>query len=209
MRGTRVSNKRLSKLSHNIANMSSSNDKRSSKHYLTEQERLEIIRKLSRPNPPSKRSLAREYNINEKAVRKIWSKKDDIEQRSSLMTAEARASTFRHSKGHFPQIEDQLFIWIDSMRRANLTVSPSLAIVKAKQIAAALSIPEDSFKASWQWLQNFRTRKGLQEILLHGEGGEVDKNNVVLLTQLDTLYDVIKEYDPEQVYNMDETGLFY
>jgi hypothetical protein len=95
------------------------------------------------------------------------------------------------------------------MRRANLTVSPSLAIVKAKQIAAELSIPEDDFKASWQWLQNFRTRKGLQEILLHGEGGEVDKNNVVLLTQLDTLYDVIKEYDPEQVYNMDETGLFY
>ena len=38
--------------------MSSSNNKRSSKRYLTEQERLEIIRKLSRPNPPSKRSLA-------------------------------------------------------------------------------------------------------------------------------------------------------
>ena len=66
--------------------MSSSNNKRSSKRYLTEQERLEIIRKLSRPNPPSKRSLAWEYNINEKAVRKIWSKKDDIEQRSSLMS---------------------------------------------------------------------------------------------------------------------------
>jgi hypothetical protein len=129
--------------------MSSSNDNRSSKRYLTEQERLEIIRKLSRPNPPSKRSLTREYNINEKAVRKIWSKKDDIEQRSSLMTAEARASTFRPSKGQFPQIEDQLFTWIDTMRRANLTVSPSLAIVKAKQIAAELSIPEDDFKASW------------------------------------------------------------
>ena len=89
------SDKHLSELSHNIANMSSSNNKRSSKRYLTEQERLEIIRKLSRPNPPSKRSLAREYNINEKAVRKIWSKKDDIEQRSSLMTAAAKSLTFQ------------------------------------------------------------------------------------------------------------------
>jgi hypothetical protein len=136
--------------------MSSSNDKRPSKH-LNEQERLEIIRKLSKPNPPSKHSLAREYNINEKAVRKIWSKKDEIEQRSSMMTAEARASTFRRSKGYFPQIEDQLFTLIDAMRRANLTVAPSLSIEKAKQIACALSIPKEDFKALWQWLQNFRT----------------------------------------------------
>ena len=57
--------------------------------------------------------------------------------------------------------------------------------------------------------KNFRTCKGLQEILLHGEGGEVDMNDPVLLTQLDALYDIIKEYGPEQVYNMDETGLFY
>lgn len=92
------------------------------------------------------------------------------------------------------------------MGQENLIVAPSLAVAKAKQIAASLSIPEDDFKASWQWLQNFRIRKGLQEILLHGE---VDKNDPVLLAQLDTLYDIIKEYDPEQVYNMDETGLFY
>ena len=30
-----------------------------------------------------------------------------------------------------------------------------------------------------------------------------------MLTQLDALYDIIKEYDPEQVYNMDEMGLLY
>ena len=88
-------------------------------------------------------------------------------------------------------------------------MAPSLAIAKPKQIAASLSIPEDDFKASWQWLQNFRTRTGLKEILLHGEGGKVDKNDPVLLAQLITLYNIIKEYNPEQVYNMDETGLFY
>jgi hypothetical protein len=49
----------------------------------------------------------------------------------------------------------------------------------------------------------------LQDILLHGEGGEVDKNDPVLLAQLEELYNIIKEYNPEQVYNMDETGLFY
>ncbi len=107
--------------------------------------------------------------------------KDEIEQLSSLMAAETRASTFRQSKGHFPQIKEQLFTWIDAMQWANLTVAPSLTIAKAKQIAAALSIPKDDFKASWHWLQNFRTGKGLKKILLHGKGGEVDKNDPVLL----------------------------
>jgi len=49
----------------------------------------------------------------------------------------------------------------------------------------------------------------LQEILLQGERGEVDKSDPVLLAQLDTLYNIINEYDPEQVYNKDEMGLFY
>jgi len=86
---------------------------------------------------------------------------------------------------------------------------PIIAIAEAKHIAAALSISESDFKASWQWLRDFRTCRGLQEILLHGEGGEADKNDPVLLAQLDTLYNVINACDPEQVYNMDETGLFY
>ncbi|MFN9982668.1 MAG: hypothetical protein ACK53Y_22255, partial [bacterium] len=102
--------------------MSSNNGNKKGAKRLTEQNRLEIITKLSRPNPPSKRSLAREYNVDEKAVRQIWSKKDEIEQRSALMTNEARAKVFRQCKGQFPQIEDQLFTWIDAMRRANLTV---------------------------------------------------------------------------------------
>jgi hypothetical protein len=49
----------------------------------------------------------------------------------------------------------------------------------------------------------------LKEILLHDESGKDDKNDPVLLAQLITLYNIIKEYNPEQVYNMDETGLFY
>ncbi len=43
--------------------------------------------------------------------------------------------------------------------------------------------------------------------MLYGEGGEVDKDD--LLAQLHVLHDIIKEYDPEQVYNMHERGLFY
>jgi len=95
------------------------------------------------------------------------------------------------------------------MRRARLPVPPSLAIAKTKSIASTLSISDSDFKASWQWLSHFMTRRGLQKMLLHGEGAEVDKNDPELLSALEELYSIIARYDPENVYNMDETRLFF
>ncbi len=46
-------------------------------------------------------------------------------------------------------------------------------------------------------------------MLLHGEGSEVDKNDPELLSALEKLYSIIAQYDPENVYNMDETRLFF
>jgi len=95
------------------------------------------------------------------------------------------------------------------MRRANLPVPPSFTIAKAKSIASNLSISETDFKASWQWLSRFKVRQRLQKMLLHGKGAEVNKSDPGLLVALDDLYAIIAQYDPKNVYNMDEIGLFF
>ncbi len=77
------------------------------------------------------------------------------------------------------------------MRRARFPVPPSLTIAKAKNIASTLSISDSNFKASWQWLSRFRICRGLQKMLLHGEGAEVDKNDPELLSALEELYFII------------------
>jgi hypothetical protein len=77
------------------------------------------------------------------------------------------------------------------MRHAKLLVPPSLAIAKAKNIASNLSILESDFKASWQWLSRFRMRHGLQKMLLHEQGAEVNKNDLELLAVLEELYEII------------------
>jgi hypothetical protein len=170
---------------------------------LNESQRYEIISKLSKTNPPSKRALAREYDVSEGAIRKVWEKRDSILERFALLSEEAKQKTFRASVGRFIELEDMLYIWIDSMCRARLPAPPSLAIAKAKSIASTLSISDSDFKASWQWLNRFRARRGLQKMLLHGEGAEVDKNDPELLSMLEELYSIIAQYDPENVYNMD------
>ena len=96
--------------------------------------------------------------------------------------------------------------WIDSLRKINQPVPPSLAIGKAKRLAKELNISEDKFKASWKWFSHFRERRGMTQMFLHGE---VDKNDPTLLNNLQVLYSEISKYEPRHVYNMDETGLFY
>jgi hypothetical protein len=45
-------------------------------------------------------------------------------------------------------------------------------------------------------------------MLLHGKGIEINKNDLELL-DLKELYEIIVQYDLENVYNMDETGLLF
>jgi hypothetical protein len=46
-------------------------------------------------------------------------------------------------------------------------------------------------------------------MLFHEEGAEVNKSDLGLLATLDDLYAIIAQYDLENIYNMDEIGLFY
>jgi hypothetical protein len=177
--------------------------------HLNEHQHYKIISKLSKTNAPSKRALAREYNVSEGAIRKVWDNREAILEQSALLSEEAKERTFRASVGRFTKLEDMLYIWIDNMHRAELLVSPSLNIAKTKSIASNLSILESDFKASWQWLSQFTTCHGLQKMLLHGEGAQVNKNDSKLLVTLEEFYGIIAQYDPKNVYNMDEIGLFF
>jgi hypothetical protein len=51
--------------------------------------------------------------------------------------------------------------------------------------------------------------RGLQKMFLHGKGGKVNKNDLELLAALEELYEIIAQYDPKNIYNMDEIGLFF
>jgi hypothetical protein len=125
--------------------------KKSNEHHVNEHQRCEIILKLNKTNAPSKRALAREYNINEGAIRKVWDNHEAILEWSALLSKEAKERTFRPSIGQFIELEDMLYIWTNSMHCAKLPILPSLAIAKAKSSASSFSILESNFKASWQW----------------------------------------------------------
>ena len=177
------------------------------KKRLTELERLEIINQLERKNPPSKRYLGRSFNVSEGAIRKIWQNRDEIKRRSADMSEQRKSKKLRFSSAKYPELESQLYDWISVIRKANLPISPSIIIARANEIANNLSL--EDFKASWMWFSRFRDWKELQGVYLHGEGGEVNKEDPALLEKLNKLYDEIITYDADRIYNMDETGIVF
>lgn len=99
---------------------------------LNEAQHCEIITKLRKSNPPSKRAISREYNVSKRTIRKVRNNREAILQISALLSEDGKKNTFRASVGRFTQIENMMYIWTDNMLHTKLPLPPSLAIAKAK-----------------------------------------------------------------------------
>lgn len=77
---------------------------------------------------------------------------------------------------------------------------------KALQIAEATGEGED-FKASNGWVDKFRKRHQIQFRVLSGEGASV--NQITVEEWKKSLPVILEGYSASEIYNVDETGLFY
>ena len=107
---------------------------------LSESQRFDIMEKLNKPNPPSKRAIARTYNVSNTTIRKIWNNRDSVVSRTSHMSSGERNTCYRASEAKFPELEQRLYEWVDMVHRIKLVVPPSLGITKAKKIALNFNI---------------------------------------------------------------------
>lgn len=65
----------------------------------------------------------------------------------------------------------------------------------------------DTFKASNGWLEKFRNRHAISFRKINGESASVDNSTVEEWTN--RLSTILDGYHPSDVFNADETGLFY
>ncbi len=75
--------------------------------------------------------------------------------------------------GLFPDLETELFSWFRHNETKHAALTDDIVREKAKSIAAKLKISK--FEASPHWIQRFKKRHGVSQIVLHGEAGSADK----------------------------------
>ncbi|XP_064488392.1 tigger transposable element-derived protein 4-like [Ornithodoros turicata] len=102
-------------------------------------------------------------------------------------------------------LEDVLVTWIQRARSANLPVNGPVLRAKGEEIATRLDI---EFSCSDGWMDRFRKRHGLVFRSVVGEAAAVDET-VCQDWRSSRLRQLLEEYDPADVYNADETALYY
>ncbi|GBN79036.1 hypothetical protein AVEN_172882-1 [Araneus ventricosus] len=78
---------------------------------------------------------------------------------------------------------------------------------KALEISKKLNVECDASFSSG-WLHKFKLRRGIAGKIVSGESGDIDCETVDVCIQ-NQLPDLIKGYEQKDIFNADETGLFY
>lgn len=109
------------------------------------------------------------------------------------------------------KMERALGIWIEDQTKKRVPLSSRIIQEKAKRLFESLNTNEEtvSFQASKGWFENFKKRFSLHNVKITGESASADHEAANRYpTELKQLIES-KGYHPDQVFNADETGLFW
>jgi len=147
--------------------------------------------------------IANQFGIDVSTISKIASKREKITQdfHSSLSSVSCK----RMRKSSYVDIEDALLKWFKQTRSSQLPVSGPILAEVAERLAKEMGQTE--WKCSAGFLDRFKKRHNIAFKVAAGEAGSVDKQTVD--DWLTCLPQIISDYSPDDIFNMDETGVFY
>lgn len=103
------------------------------------------------------------------------------------------------------------------MRNGGLPVSAETLRVQAEEIRTELLAQTDltaterkrlmAFKVSRKYITGIIAWSGNKSVRLHGEAGSVDRAKIH--GRMEEIREITSHYDPDFVFNEDETGVFY
>ncbi|XP_050730733.1 uncharacterized protein LOC127005682 [Eriocheir sinensis] len=174
-------------------------------------------------------AVARLFNLTKSTVR--YTKKHEARIRRSLaactppsanQVVQARSSTVS-------QLENAVYVWINDQNMKRNSIDDNDICAKAKSLYEKMTVPgavglaapstsaapspapatHPEFRATKRWLLSFRRRFSVRNIKTSGQSASADHvAAAAFLRELESLIEE-KGYRPEQVWNMDETVLYW
>ena len=168
---------------------------------LTLEERVKVIKLLE--SGKSSRIVADEVGVGRTQIQNVFKRKreilDEYENNCNRDKKRPRRAT------DYDEINDLCYKWFLDASSRHINVSGPLLKEKALKFASELGV--ETFKASNGWLDSFLKRNNIVFRIQSGERGEVDSD--VVKNWKERIPSVCEGYAPSNIFNMDETGLFY
>ncbi|XP_046608718.1 tigger transposable element-derived protein 6-like [Neodiprion virginianus] len=170
------------------------------------QKKLEILEEVHDNPQEPKISVAKRLGLPYSTLMTIIANSADIRSSTSKAGPLGEKRT-RTQEGRFSDLDKALLTWFQQKRAANIPVSGPMLQEQALIFAKKLNVTAD-FKASAGWVFKFKKRCGITGRSVCGEANSVDEATVEQWKNID-LPRIIKNYDLRDIYNTDETGLFF
>ena len=123
-----------------------------------------------------------------------------------------------HDSGHFDKdrkklrladfddVDKALVVWFNQARSKQVPLSGPILLEKVTEIAERMGL--SNFSGSTGWLDRFKLRHGIVFKNVCGESASVCTTSTDSWKETH-LQRILKDYDPKDIFNADETGLFY
>ena len=107
-----------------------------------------------------------------------------------------------------PLVEKAMVQWTKNLRSSHPTVPLSGDLLREKAVSFASQLGYKDFKASVGWLGKHKKRNGIVSKVLSGESASVSEQDCQTYVK-DILPGLLQDYSENDIFNADETGLFY
>ncbi len=168
---------------------------------LTAAQKRELCEIKEKNSTISNVELAQQYRIGKSTVTDILREK---ERWLSISEGQESVKKFRGLK--WPQLEDALSIWVDNALNTRQDIDGNILKTKASYFARQFSI--EDFHYSEGWLGGFKKCHGLRQFKKQGEAASAPSAESIESDRL-ALQQLLAPYNPEDIWNGDETGLFW
>ena len=175
---------------------------------LTLEKKVQLVERMEKGE--SRAKLMAGFGVSSSTLYDLKKQKEKL--KAFMASTDAPSSNLAKRKSlkgaRLSELDRALYIWFSARRAENKPVSGPIIIEKAQKLYEDLGIEEEcSFSTGW--LRNFKCRHGIREIHQHGEKNSADHEAAAAYTE--EFMRLIREHDVscEQVYNADETALFW
>lgn len=151
----------------------------------------------------NKTYLAKKFGVPRTTIIGILNQKNEIKD---IIKSENLPKRVKIRSSRNKNLENGILMWFRDMRSQNIPVSGLLIQAKAKELATKLDIAD--FNASNGWLEKFLSRNLIVFKTNQGEAKDINLEELSCW-QESQIQNALKEYQASDIFNVDETALFW